>query len=112
MRELSFSVAVSPSKWVVMKSACGPTPRGLESVSPDLKRGPPVLRIFGIAAVEYFRKYGGGVTHLAKIGEFQFLVQRMMCVVRLAAKNHKHSVEIPYSQFWVGHSKAAVLASP
>lgn len=41
-----------------------------ERASPDAKRGPPMPRIFGAAATEYFRKYGGGVEHLAKIGEF------------------------------------------
>ena len=41
-----------------------------ERASPDAKRGPPMPRVFGAAATEYFRKYGGGVEHLAKIGEF------------------------------------------
>ncbi|KAH9172849.1 hypothetical protein EDB89DRAFT_1905747 [Lactarius sanguifluus] len=41
------------------------------------------------------RKYSGGVEHLAKI----------------AAKNHKHSVNNPYAQFRVGYDEAAILAS-
>ncbi|KAH8979783.1 hypothetical protein EDB86DRAFT_2835717 [Lactarius hatsudake] len=41
----------------------------VERASPDLKRGPPMPRMFGAAAAEEnFRKYGGGVEHLAKIG--------------------------------------------
>ena len=36
-----------------------------ERTSPDAKRGPLVPHIFGV-----FRKYGGGVEHLAKIGKF------------------------------------------
>ncbi|KAH9172851.1 thiolase-like protein [Lactarius sanguifluus] len=50
---------------------------------------------FAFSEERRWSKYGGGVEYLAKM-----------------AKNHKHSVEILYSQFWVGHSKAAVLASP
>ena len=41
-----------------------------DRASPDAKRGPPMPRIFGAAATEYFKKYGGGVEHLAKIGGF------------------------------------------
>ncbi|KAH9981613.1 thiolase-like protein [Russula compacta] len=58
--------------------------------------GPPMPRVFGAAAAEFFRIYGGGVELLAKI----------------AAKNHKHSLDNPYSQFRTGHSEAEVLASP
>ncbi|KAI9453672.1 thiolase-like protein [Lactarius psammicola] len=67
-----------------------------ERASPDSKRGPPMPRVFGAAATEYFKKYGGGMEHLAKI----------------AAKNHKHSVNNPYAQFREGYDEAAVLASP
>ena len=52
-----------------------------ERASPDAKRGPPMPRVFGAAATEYFRKYGGGVEHLAKIGGFVvFLVLVLVCV--------------------------------
>ncbi|KAH9075572.1 thiolase-like protein [Lactarius deliciosus] len=68
-----------------------PSPMG-----PLVARGPPMPRMFGAAVTEYFRKYGGGVEHLAKI----------------AAKNHKHSVNNPYAQFRAGYDEAAVLASP
>ncbi|KAI0247767.1 thiolase-like protein [Lactifluus subvellereus] len=64
--------------------------------SPDANRGPPMPRVFGAAAAEYFRKYGGGVEHLAKI----------------AAKNHKHALSNPYAQFRAGYNDAEVLDSP
>jgi len=41
-----------------------------ERASPESKRGPPMPLVFGAAATEYFKKYGGGMEHLAKIGEF------------------------------------------
>jgi sterol carrier protein 2 len=53
-----------------------------ERASPDAKRGPPMPRIFGAAAAEYFRKYGGGVEHLAKIGECCVLDCAFLCGVR------------------------------
>ncbi|KAF8154096.1 thiolase-like protein [Crassisporium funariophilum] len=53
-------------------------------------------RIFDNGAQEYFNKYGGGAEHLAKI----------------ASKNHKHSVNNPYSQFRDGWSVEKVLAAP
>ncbi|KAH9172838.1 thiolase-like protein, partial [Lactarius sanguifluus] len=77
------------------RSPMGPLAAVAERASPDSKRGPPMPRMFGAAATKYFRKYGGG-EHLAKI----------------AAKNHKHSVNNPYTQFRAGYDEAAVLASP
>ncbi|KAK2462114.1 hypothetical protein APHAL10511_006577 [Amanita phalloides] len=58
--------------------------------------GPLAPRIFDNGAQEYFLKYGGSVDHLAKI----------------ASKNHKHSLNNPYSQFRNGWSVDQVLASP
>jgi len=55
--------------------------------------GPGAPRIFDNGAQEYFMKHGGGVEHLAKI----------------ASKNHKHSVNNPYSQFRNGWSEEEVL---
>ncbi|KAH9014634.1 thiolase-like protein [Lactarius hengduanensis] len=75
-------------------SPMGPLVAVPERASPDSKRGPPMPRTFGAPATEYFRKYGGGVEHLAKI----------------AAKNH--SVNNPYAQFRAGYDGASVLASP
>ncbi|PPQ90269.1 hypothetical protein CVT25_013094 [Psilocybe cyanescens] len=58
--------------------------------------GPGAPRMFDNGAQEYFEKYGGGVEHLAKI----------------ASKNHKHSVNNPYSQFRDGWSVEKILAAP
>jgi len=57
--------------------------------------GPGAPRLFDNGAQEYFTKYGGGVEHLAKI----------------ASKNHKHSVNNPYSQFRDGWSAEQVLGA-
>ncbi|KAH9014630.1 thiolase-like protein [Lactarius hengduanensis] len=73
--------------------ALAPWARSSERASPDSKRGPPMPRMFGAAATEYFRKCGGGVEHLAKIAT-------------------KHSLNNPYAQFRAGYNEAAVLASP
>ncbi|PBL01312.1 thiolase-like protein [Armillaria gallica] len=59
-------------------------------------QGPMTARLFSNAAKEYFDKYGGGVEHLAKI----------------ASKNHKHSLNNPYSQFRDGWSEEQVLNAP
>ncbi|KAJ6607415.1 thiolase-like protein [Mycena sp. CBHHK59/15] len=58
--------------------------------------GPGAARLFGNGAQEYFEKYGGNIEHLAKI----------------ASKNHKHSVNNPYSQFRDGWSVEQVLKAP
>ncbi|CAA7262087.1 unnamed protein product [Cyclocybe aegerita] len=58
--------------------------------------GPGAPRMFDNGAAEYFAKYGGGIEHLAKI----------------ASKNHRHSVNNPYSQFRDGWSVEKVLAAP
>ncbi|EIW86273.1 thiolase-like protein [Coniophora puteana RWD-64-598 SS2] len=58
--------------------------------------GPGAPRLFANAAQEYFDKHGGGVEHLA----------------RIAAKNHKHSVNNPYSQFRSGWTVEQVLKAP
>ncbi len=85
--------------------------------SPDSKRGPLVPCVFVAAAAEYFKKYGGGVEHLAKIGEFcvsccLFFARCVTRGVHLAAKNHNHSVNNPYAQVQAGYDEVAVLASP
>ncbi|KAJ7104241.1 sterol carrier protein 2 [Mycena belliarum] len=58
--------------------------------------GPGAPRLFGNSAQEYFQKYGGNIEHLAQI----------------ASKNHKHSVNNPYSQFRNGWSVEQVLNAP
>jgi len=55
--------------------------------------GPHNPRLFSNGAQEYFDRYGGDITHLAKI----------------ASKNHKHSVNNPYSQFRDGRDEEQVL---
>lgn len=52
------------------ESPLGPLFEAAARASPGADRGPPNPRLFGAAAAEYFRTYGGGVGHLAKIGEF------------------------------------------
>jgi sterol carrier protein 2 len=58
--------------------------------------GPGAPRMFDNGAQEYFKKYGGDIRHLAKI----------------ASKNHKHSLNNPYSQFRDGWSEEQVLKAP
>ncbi|TRM60699.1 thiolase-like protein [Schizophyllum amplum] len=55
--------------------------------------GPHAPRQFDNAAIEYFKKYGGDKSHLAKI----------------AAKNHRHSLANPYSQFRDGWTEQQVM---
>ncbi|KAH9921420.1 thiolase-like protein [Fomitopsis serialis] len=66
------------------------------NLSSGLNHGPNAPRMFANAAQEYMDKYGATVTHLAQI----------------AAKNHKHSVNNPYSQFRNGWGVEQVLAAP
>ncbi|KDQ54983.1 hypothetical protein JAAARDRAFT_209165 [Jaapia argillacea MUCL 33604] len=58
--------------------------------------GPGAPRMFANAGQEYFDKYGANINHLAQI----------------ASKNHKHSVNNPYSQFRSGWSVEEVLKAP
>ncbi|ESK92932.1 sterol carrier protein 2 [Moniliophthora roreri MCA 2997] len=58
--------------------------------------GPGAPRQFSDGAKEYFMKYGANMEHLA----------------RIASKNHKHSVNNPYSQFRDGWSVEQVLKAP
>ncbi|KAF8640714.1 hypothetical protein AX17_000367 [Amanita inopinata Kibby_2008] len=58
--------------------------------------GPWAPRLFDNGAQEYITKYGANVEHLAKI----------------ASKNHKHSLNNPYSQFRDGWSAEQVMAAP
>ncbi|KAG6854252.1 hypothetical protein C0991_008945 [Blastosporella zonata] len=58
--------------------------------------GPGAPRMFSNGAQEYFAKYGGNIEHLAKI----------------ASKNHKHSLNNPYSQFRDGWSVEQVMNAP
>ncbi len=58
----------------------GPLMAAAARASPGADRGPPMPRVFGAAAAEYFGLYGGGVEHLAKIGELFFSFLRRVCV--------------------------------
>jgi sterol carrier protein 2 len=55
--------------WSDRPSPIGPIMAAAMQASPGADRGPPNPRLFGAAAAEYFKLYGGGVEHLAKIGE-------------------------------------------
>lgn len=77
--------------------------------------GPGAPRMFDNGAQEYFEKYGGDVEHLAKIGQWPswcFLSNAVILNMVLASKNHKHSLNNPYSQFRDGWSVEKVLAAP
>ena len=67
-----------------------------ETLSAGENFGPGAPRLFSNGAQEYFDKYGANVNHLAQI----------------ASKNHKHSVNNPYSQFRDGWTAEQVLAAP
>ncbi|KAI0762598.1 thiolase-like protein [Fomes fomentarius] len=67
-----------------------------EGLSVGENFGPSAPRMFANGSQEYFDKFGGNVNHLAQI----------------ASKNHKHSVNNPYSQFRDGWSVEQVLAAP
>jgi len=58
--------------------------------------GPPTAQMFGNAGIEHNEKYGTTPEHYAKIGY----------------KNHKHSVNNPYSQFQDEYSLQDILDSP
>ncbi|TCD62938.1 hypothetical protein EIP91_006201 [Steccherinum ochraceum] len=66
------------------------------NLSTGKNHGPSAPRLFANAGQEYFDKYGANIGHLAQI----------------ASKNHKHSVNNPYSQFRDGWTPEQVLASP
>ncbi|KAJ7494647.1 sterol carrier protein 2 [Mycena galericulata] len=70
--------------------------REIENEGLGENHGPGAPRLFGNGAQEYFQKYGGSIEHLAQI----------------ASKNHKHSVNNPYSQFRDGWSVEQVLKAP
>ncbi|KAI0757395.1 thiolase-like protein [Daedaleopsis nitida] len=67
-----------------------------ENLSTGENHGPGAPRMFGNGAQEYCDKYGATVNHLAQI----------------SSKNHKHSVNNPYSQFRDGWTVEQVLAAP
>ena len=59
-------------------------------------KAPPAAQMFGNAGIEHMEKFGTKPEHFAKIGW----------------KNHKHSVNNPYSQFQDEYSLEDILAAP
>jgi len=75
--------------------------------------GPNAPRLFDNGAQEYFMRYGGGVEHLAKIGKFPMPTDPIGLInSRTASKNHRHSINNPYSQFREGWTVEKVLDAP
>ncbi|KAG6839355.1 hypothetical protein H0H87_001029, partial [Tephrocybe sp. NHM501043] len=79
--------------------------------------GPLPPRVFGNGAQEYFAKYGGNIEHLAKIGKTSLVALNSRKasfndISFTASKNHKHSLNNPYSQFRDGWSVEQVLKAP
>ena len=60
------------------------------------EKAPPAAQVFGNAGREYMERYGVSAESLARIGE----------------KNHRHSVNNPYSQFQDVYSLDDILAAP
>ncbi|KAF8480738.1 thiolase-like protein [Russula ochroleuca] len=82
--------------WLDRPSPIRPLLDAAARAAPDVDLGaPPMPRVFGAAAAEYFRLHGGGVECLAKI----------------AAKNHRHALHNPYAQFREGYSETEILTS-
>jgi sterol carrier protein 2 len=105
----NFPDRIPPTIILTMKS------QELESAGLGENHGPSAPRMFSNGAQEYFVKYGGGIEHLAKIGRVA------LCSIHgfdpdfffgVASKNHRHSVNNPYSQFRNGWSVEQVLNAP
>lgn len=62
----------------------------------DVQAGPIAAQIFGNAGFEHMKKYGTKPEHFAKI----------------AYKNHKHSINNPYSQFREEYTLDEIMKSP
>ena len=75
-----------------------PTGRHIEAMTQrhGFAKAPPAAQIFGNAGREYMAKHGVTERTVAKIAE----------------KNHRHSVNNPYSQFREEYSLDEILASP
>lgn len=78
--------------------------------------GPGAPRMFSNAGREYINKYGASTEHFAKIGKFSFVLTFAHFYASnydvLAAKNHKHSKNNPYSQFRDGWTVDQVMNAP
>jgi sterol carrier protein 2 len=67
-----------------------------EELNPSSSGGPFAPKLFGSAGEEHMKLYGTQKIHFAKV----------------AAKNHKHSLNNPYSQFQKGYSLDEIVKSP
>lgn len=78
--------------------------------------GPSSPRMFDNGVQEYFMKHGGGVEHLAMIGRsilhFGNLANCSKKRIVQASKNHRYSVNNPYSQFRDGWSVDQLHQAP
>ena len=69
---------------------------GIMNEKRGFAKAPPAAQMFGNAGIEHMEKYGTKPEHYAKIGY----------------KNHKHSVNNPYSQFQDEYSLEDILNAP
>lgn len=67
-----------------------------EELSPSTSGGPFAPKLFGNAGEEHMKLYGTEKIHFGKV----------------AAKNHRHSLNNPYSQFQKGYSLEEIMKSP
>jgi sterol carrier protein 2 len=67
-----------------------------EELNPNATSAPFAPKLFGAAGEEHIKLFGTDKTHFAKV----------------AAKNHKHSLNNPYSQFQKGYTLEQILDSP
>lgn len=89
--------------------------REVENAGLGANKGPGAAQYFGDAGAEYLKKYGGAIKHFAMIGKgfpSPPLLRSHFNTLFVASKNHKHSLNNPYSQFRNGWSTEQVMASP
>ena len=67
-----------------------------EELNPNATSAPFAPKLFGAAGEEHIKLFGTDKTHFAKV----------------AAKNHKHSLNNPYSQFQKSYTLEQILDSP
>lgn len=107
---LSSNFPDRPSPGLVLAEASN---EAEELLSTGTNFGPGAPRMFANAGQEHSDKYGSTVEHVAQIGlSFQTSNMWPMLISAIASKNHKHSVNNPYSQFRDGWSVEQVLNAP
>jgi hypothetical protein len=81
----ALGVGKNSDPWLDRPSPIGPLMEAAGRAAPDADpRPPPMPRVFGAAAAEYFRMYGGGVGCLAKIGELWGILSEVYVLIRRA----------------------------